>query len=102
MRFGMLASWAQTGRFYICEETVDSKVLVRFFEQVEHWRPLPNGENTLPHDDLGDVVARCTDSALARWRAPEMERVKQESAIWAPFRKTEGDEWIREGRYIAW
>lgn len=104
VRFATLASWAQSNQFYICEKTVDAGMLDRLFGQCEHWRPLPNGENTLPHDDLADVVARCTDPLFARWTPPLVERREADKDAWrAPYRTNQEEDVVNfRGRHIRW
>jgi hypothetical protein len=98
-RFGTLASWAQTGRFYVCD-TVEPAMRNRFFEQVEHWRPLGASRNTLPHDDLGDVVSRITDPLFAKWSPPLLAREPQ--PLWTPFRRVEPDTPQFGARHVRW
>ncbi len=100
VRFGMLASWAESGRFFICEDTVDPEVLERLFGQLEFWRPLPGGDNTLPHDDLADVVSRATDPLLASWTPPEVVRATQ--PLWSPFKRQDENEGTQGVRHIRW
>ncbi len=70
MRFEALCSAARRQEFLICKETVPDDFLygdndkIGALPQLRSWRPLTKGRNSLKWDDDGDVLSRCTDSAL--------------------------------------
>ncbi len=61
--FGILASEAEAGRFFIYEKCpTDYSDL--FLAQARNWRDLPGGRNTNAFDDEADITARSTNTEL--------------------------------------
>jgi len=95
VRFEALSDLARDERFYICE-SCPPEFVEKLLGQNRGWRPLPKGRNTNKFDDLGDVVARLTDSALQEF-SPSVEMMADEF-----LDQWDDDEAPRRSRYCAY